>query len=64
MSAILAAGSPEHAPFMADESMNAIPGIGALKYTEGQYDDFSAEIRDCINRLKDAGRVYSVMKIF
>lgn len=54
-SAILAAGAPEHAPFMADESMNSVPGIGPLKYTEGQYEDFSDEIRECVKRLQNEG---------
>ncbi|XP_071796874.1 uncharacterized protein [Asterias amurensis] len=51
-SAILAAGAPEHAPFMADESMLPIPGLAPLKYTPVQYAQYSAEVKACITRLQ------------
>ncbi|XP_782128.2 uncharacterized protein LOC576762 [Strongylocentrotus purpuratus] len=51
-SAVLAAGAPEHAPFMADESMLAIPGQSPLAYTEAAYKRYNAEVQDCVKRLK------------
>lgn len=51
-SAVLAAGAPEHAPFMADESMLAIPGLSPLAYTEAAYNRYRTEVEDCVKRLR------------
>nr|XP_054762823.1 uncharacterized protein LOC129269356 [Lytechinus pictus] len=51
-SAVLAAGAPEHAPFMADESMLPIPGLSPLAYTEAAYKRYAVEVQDCVKRLK------------
>ncbi|KAM6951144.1 uncharacterized protein FYW47_014670 [Aplochiton taeniatus] len=36
-SAVLAAGGPEHAAFMADEAVESIAGLGPIKYTAKHY---------------------------
>lgn len=36
-SAVLAAGGPEHAAFMADEAVESIDGLGPIKYTAKHY---------------------------
>ncbi|CAH1795666.1 unnamed protein product [Owenia fusiformis] len=50
-SAVLAAGAPEVAPFMADESMLAIPGLQPLQYTLNHYVSYVAQIESCMERL-------------
>lgn len=57
ITAVLAAGAPEHAPFMADESMLAIPGQSPLAYTEAAYKRYNAEVQDCVKRLKKEGNL-------
>ncbi|XP_023214137.1 uncharacterized protein LOC111618193 [Centruroides sculpturatus] len=52
-SAILAAGYPEHAPFMADESMLSTPGIETTDYTLAEYVNYTAQIKACSDRLNE-----------
>ncbi|XP_038047304.1 uncharacterized protein LOC119721342 [Patiria miniata] len=64
-SAVLAAGAPQHAPFMADESMLPIPGLAPLKYTPQQYSQYSAEVSACVKRLnkEDATKQWTPHKV-
>lgn len=50
-SAILAAVSPETAPFMADECLMSIPEIESIGYTSQEYLDFVQHIQNVTNRL-------------
>ncbi|XP_071119459.1 uncharacterized protein [Haliotis cracherodii] len=50
-SAILAAGSPEYSPFMADESMLALQ-TAPLTYTHNAYLDFLEEVQAICKQLK------------
>lgn len=52
-SAILAAGYPEHAPFMADESMLSTPGIETTDSTLAEYVNYTAQIKACSDRLNE-----------
>lgn len=54
--AVLAAGAPEHAPFMADESMLAIPGLSPLQYTPPFYNRYAEQIKACVDRLNKEGK--------
>ncbi|KAK7111669.1 uncharacterized protein [Littorina saxatilis] len=51
-SAVLAAGAPQHAPFMADESMLALPGLQPLKYTLPAYQQYVQLVADITKILK------------
>ncbi|XP_072168299.1 uncharacterized protein [Diadema setosum] len=50
-SAVLAAGAPECAPFMADESMLAVPGCTPLAYTDSAYKRYCEAVQKCVARL-------------
>ncbi|XP_058794802.1 uncharacterized protein LOC131666291 [Phymastichus coffea] len=50
-SALLAAASPEHAPFMADECLMAIPEIEGIDYTTKEYLNFVQHIQNTVTRL-------------
>ncbi|XP_014235092.1 uncharacterized protein LOC106657906 [Trichogramma pretiosum] len=50
-SALLAAASPEHAPFMADECLKAIPDIEGYDYTTKEYLNFVQHIQTVVDRL-------------
>ena len=54
--AVLAAGAPEHAPFMADESMLAIPGLSPLQYTPAHYNRYAEQVKACVKRLNKEGK--------
>lgn len=43
--AILCAAAPEGVPFMADESVLAVPGLGKLEYTLKQYLAYAQKIQ-------------------
>ncbi|KAF9361830.1 hypothetical protein BGX26_011054 [Mortierella sp. AD094] len=43
-SAILCAGAPDSVPFMADETMDSVPGLGAIAYTIPYYLKFAAKV--------------------
>lgn len=50
-SALLAAASPENAPFMADECLKAIPEIEGIDYTIKEYMKFVQHIQNTVQRL-------------
>ncbi|XP_018326431.1 uncharacterized protein LOC108737820 [Agrilus planipennis] len=50
-SALLAAASPESAPFMADECLMAIPEIEGIDYTTKEYLKFVNHIQTAVDRL-------------
>lgn len=50
-SALLAAASPDHAPFMADECLMAIPEIEGIDYTTKEYLNFVTHIQSTCDRL-------------
>lgn len=50
-SALLAAASPENAPFMADECLMAIPEIEGIDYTTKEYLNFVQHIQNTVDRL-------------
>lgn len=55
IAAVLAAAYPEHAPYMADESMLSTPGVEATDYTLAEYMNYAEQIKSCSERLKAAG---------
>ena len=56
---MLAAGAPEHAPFMADEAMLAIPGLQPLDYTLKHYMNYATHIKACLKKLNAKGEFWS-----
>ncbi|XP_033742122.1 uncharacterized protein LOC117328725 isoform X2 [Pecten maximus] len=50
-SAVLAAGAPDKAAFMADESMLAIPGLAPLQYTLPFYNEFMDHVKSITKKL-------------
>ena len=55
ISAVLAAGSPAHAPFMADEAMLALPGLQPLQYTLPFYIRYAEQVKIISKRLSKKG---------
>ncbi|XP_053132627.1 uncharacterized protein LOC128336657 [Hemicordylus capensis] len=53
-SAILAAGAPEVAAFMADEAVGSIPGLSPIQYTLKHYLLYLDRIRGCAQKLSEA----------
>ncbi|XP_077980051.1 uncharacterized protein LOC144435329 [Glandiceps talaboti] len=53
-SAVLAAGAPNHAAFMADESMQAFPELLPLDYTLKQYTRYTEVVNKLVHRLHKA----------
>ncbi|KAH0631808.1 hypothetical protein JD844_019635 [Phrynosoma platyrhinos] len=53
-SAILAAGAPEAAAFMADEVMESIPGLSPVQYTLKHYLLYLDRIQSCATKLNKA----------
>lgn len=51
VAALLAAASPESAPFMADECLMAIPEIEGIDYTTKEYLKFAHHIQTTVERL-------------
>ncbi|KAF9923682.1 hypothetical protein BGZ67_009710 [Mortierella alpina] len=43
-SAILCAGAPKEVPFMADETMDSVPGLGTIAYTIPYYIKFATKV--------------------
>ncbi|CAO3573433.1 unnamed protein product [Mortierella alpina] len=43
-SAILCAGAPKQVPFMADETMDSVPGLGTIAYTIPYYIKFATKV--------------------
>lgn len=50
-SAVLAAGAPKHAAFMADESMLALPGLKPLAYTPAFYARYMDQVKGIVKQL-------------
>ncbi|KAF9181599.1 hypothetical protein BGZ51_005315 [Haplosporangium sp. Z 767] len=53
--AILCAGAPSEVPFMADETMDSVPGLGTIAYTIPYYLKFAAKVIEKAAELKDKG---------
>ncbi|KAG0335958.1 hypothetical protein BG000_007075 [Podila horticola] len=54
-SAILCAAAPDKIPFMADETMASVPGLGPIAYTAGYYLKFAEKVVDKAAALKRKG---------
>ena len=54
---MLAAGAPSHAPFMADESMQAL-GFQSLTYTLPAYLDYAQQVATLTKTLKKQGTAH------
>ncbi|KAG0068538.1 hypothetical protein BGZ89_004524 [Linnemannia elongata] len=54
-SAILCAGAPDKVPFMADESVDSVPGLGKIAYNLAYYLKFASKVIDKAAQLKKAG---------
>ncbi|KAK3825873.1 MAG: hypothetical protein J3Q66DRAFT_396794 [Benniella sp.] len=54
-SAILCAGEPSRVPFMADETMDSVPGLGAIAYTIPYYIKFATKVIEKAAQLKAKG---------
>ncbi|XP_015924308.1 uncharacterized protein [Parasteatoda tepidariorum] len=64
-SAILAAGYPDQAPFMADESMLSTPGVETMDYTVAEYMNYAMQLKkksDYLNS-KDPSQEWNPHKI-
>lgn len=59
-SALLAAASPENAPFMADECLMAIPEIEGIDYTTKEYLNFVQHIQNTVERLNKQSEYFFV----
>lgn len=62
-SAVLAAGAPEQAGFMADESMLPLPGMQPISYTLGFYLKYMDEVKTLVKRLNKAGNDWTPHKV-
>lgn len=49
---MLAAGAPDQAAFMADESMQALPGLQPLQYTLGFYLQYMDKVKELVKALQ------------
>ncbi|KAG0206485.1 hypothetical protein BGX28_002068 [Mortierella sp. GBA30] len=56
-SAILCAGAPNEVPFMADETMDSVPGLGPIAYTIPYYLKFASKVIEKAATLKAKGSV-------
>ena len=54
---MLAAGAPQHTPFMADESMQGL-GLHSLTYTLPAYMDYAQQVATLTKTLKKQGKAY------
>ena len=61
--AVLAAGAPEHAAFMADESMQALPGLQPLQYTVGFYLQYMDKIKPILKILQKGIQYINLTKV-
>ncbi|XP_043567988.1 uncharacterized protein zgc:112496 [Chiloscyllium plagiosum] len=50
-SAVLVAGAPQEAAFMADEAVESIPGLVPIKYTLKHYILYLQKVRECATQL-------------
>jgi hypothetical protein len=63
--AVLAAGAPELAPFMADECLLAMPDMEGIDYTMKEYMKLVEKTRECVERLNSQGeKSYTYMNRF
>ena len=58
----MCAGSHQ-VPFMADEAMQAIPGLGKVDYTVKFYLKYLDKIRSCLENLMKKGKYISKLKL-
>jgi hypothetical protein len=56
--AVLAAGAPELAPFMADECLLAMPDMEGIDYTMKEYMKLVEKTRECVERLNSQGDLF------
>ena len=56
VAAVLAAGAPHMAPFMADECLLAMPDVDSLDYTMKEYMNYVEHIKACVERLNQQGK--------
>ncbi|KAF9914576.1 hypothetical protein BX616_008005 [Lobosporangium transversale] len=54
-SAILCAGAPEKVPFMTDETMDSVPGLGTIVYTIPYYIKFANKVIEKATQLRHMG---------
>ncbi|KAG0241270.1 hypothetical protein BGW41_006124 [Actinomortierella wolfii] len=54
-SAILCAGAPDKVPFMADETMESVPGLGTIAYSVPYYMKFAEKVIEKAKDLKQKG---------
>ncbi|KAG0266678.1 hypothetical protein DFQ27_009532 [Actinomortierella ambigua] len=54
-SAILCAGAPDKVPFMADETMESVPGLGTIAYTVPYYMKFADKVIEKAKELQKKG---------
>jgi len=62
-SAVLAAGAPELAPFMADECLLAMPDVDSLDYTMKEYMNYVEHVKGCVERLNQQGGSWNPHKV-
>lgn len=58
-SAVLAAGAPEVAPFMADECLLSMPDIEGIDYTMKEYIKLVEKTKECVERLNSQGGTWT-----
>jgi len=62
-SAVLAAGAPEVAPFMADECLMSMPEVEGIDYTMKEYMKLVAKTKECVDRLNAQGGSWNPHKV-
>jgi len=63
VSAVLAAGAPEVAPFMADECLMSMPEVEGIDYTMKEYMKLVAKTKECVDRLNAQGGSWNPHKV-
>jgi len=62
-SAVLAAGAPEIAPFMADELLMSMPEVEGIDYTMKEYMKLVEKTKECVERLNAQGGSWNPHKV-
>merc|ERR1712121_412897 len=62
-SAVLAAGCPEIAPFMADELLMSMPEVEGIDYTMKEYMKLVEKTNECVDRLNAQGGDWNPHKV-
>merc|ERR1719391_1416903 len=62
-SAVLAAGAPEVAPFMADECLLSMPEVEGIDYTMKEYMKLVDKTNQCVERLNAQGGSWTPHKV-